>query len=391
MAEWRLQNLPFFDEGHFRLADKLQEWRGREGIPPEAHGSEVPQSLCRELLRQLAQWGFLDYVVPEPAHSATTRLDVRSICIIREALAFDSCLTDTMFVMQGLGTSPLWRHPDAEVRRRYLDPARRGETISALALTEPDAGSDVAAITTSATRHGGSYVLNGHKAWISNGGMADHYLVIARTGEAPGSRGLSAFMVEAGTPGLAWGPQEEMIAPHPISMLSFTDCRVPASSMIGEAGQGFKAVMAGFDVFRPSVGAAAVGVARRALAEAVARVKSRRMFGKPMAEMDNVQAKIADMAVDTEAASLMVYRAAWMADTLGGRVSAQAAMGKLLATESAQRVVDSAVQLFGAAGVWRGSIVEKLYRDIRPMRIYEGASEVQKVVIARSVLADDVR
>jgi len=391
MSPWRLDRLPFFNDDHYRLEERLLVWRDRNAslVGVEPHGDIAP--LCREILAELAASGLLSYVVPDPENSVAGKLDVRSICIIREALAFDSCLVDSMFVMQGLGTSPVWRHPDPEVRKRYLVPARQGQTIAALALTEPDAGSDVGAITTSAVRDGADYVLNGRKAWITNGGIADYYLVIARTGEAPGSRGLSAFMVNAATKGLSCGAPEEMIAPHPISSLTFEDCRVPESTMIGLPGQGFKAAMAGFDIFRPSVGAAAVGVARRALRETIDRVRGRRLFGKTMAEMDSVQAKIADMTADTESAALMVYRAAWCADTMATRVSTQSALGKLVATEAAQRVVDAAVQLHGATGVWRGSIVENLYRDIRPMRIYEGASEVQKVVIARGVLSDNAQ
>ena len=385
-APWQLEPSAFFEARHYALAERLYDWRRQNADLGAHHDDTDLEPYCRDLLRRLAEWGFLDFVVPDAADSAGTRLDIRSICLIREALAYDSCLADTMFVMQGLGLSPLWSHPDEALRRRYLEPARRGRTMAALALTEPEAGSDVAGLATTATRDGDDYVLNGSKIWISNGGMADHYVVIARTGEAPGSRGLSAFMLDADAPGLTCGPQRAMIAAHPIAPLTFENCRVPAERMIGEPGRGFKSAMAGFDVFRPSVGAAAVGVARRAMAEAVERVKTRRMFGKTMAEMESVQNRIAEMACDTEAAALSVYKAAWTADVIGGRVSGTSAMAKLIATEAAQRVTDAAVQLFGALGVARGSVVEQLYRDIRPMRIYEGASEIQKIIIARSVL-----
>ena len=388
---WRLDRLPFFEERHYQLAERLYAWRAEnEAWLAGAHEGDLAP-LCRDLIRRLAAWGFLDYVVPDSADPADIRLDVRSICIIREALAFDSCLADSMFTMQGLGTSPLWRHPDKALRAAYLEPARRGERIAALALTEPDVGSDVASMTTTATREGDAIVLNGVKTWITNGGIADHSLVIARTGEGPGSRGLSAIIVDADAPGFSSSAPLSMMAHHPLSTLTFDNCRVPASHIVGAAGEGFKAAMAGFDIFRPSVGGAAVGVARRALAETIARVRSRRMFGRTMAEMDGVQSRIADMTADTEGAAMAVYRAAWTADVIGGRVSKESALAKLVATEAAGRVVDAAVQLFGALGVATGSVVEQLYRDVRPMRIYEGASEVQKLVIARGVLGNPGR
>lgn len=387
---WKLSPLPFFDERHQRLAERLMEWRSANADLAEVHPEGDFGPACRDILQRLKEWGFLDLVLPRVGPEGVVLPDVRSICVVREALAYDSFLADSVFVMQGLGTAPLWRHPDAGLRDAWLEPCRRGEHIAALALTEPGAGSDLASVETTATLAdaGESYVLNGVKAWISNAGIADHYIVVARTGEAPRSRGLSAFIVAAGTPGLIVGPNIDLIAPHPIGEVRFENCRVPRRQMVGAAGEGFKAAMATFDIFRPSVGAAAVGAARRALAETVARVKKRRMFGKTMAEMETVQHRIADMTADTEAASLMVYRAAWALDVLGGRVSRESALAKLAATEAAQRVIDSAVQLFGALGVARGTVVERLYRDIRPMRIYEGASEVQKIVIARSVLAD---
>lgn len=384
---WNLEKLPFFEDRHYRLADRLNEWREANADLDGPHGDVPLAELARDIMGRLADWKFLDLVVPPADADVDEWIDVRSICIVREALAYDSPLADSMFVMQGLGLSPLWRHDEPELRREYLDRARGGETIAALALTEPASGSDVAATRTTARAEGDSFVIDGEKVWITNGGMADHYLVVARTGEAEGAQGLSAFLVDADTPGLSCGPQQAMIAEHPISSVSFSGCKVPASRRIGEAGSGFKAAMRGFDVFRPSVGAAAVGIARRALAESLDRVTSRHLFGKKMSELDNIRSTIADMAIDVDTAALSVYRAAYAADVIGGRVSREAATAKYVATEAAQRVCDSAVQLFGALGVAQGSVVERLYRDVRPMRIYEGASEIQKIVIARAVLA----
>lgn len=385
---WFLQKLPFFEPQHYALSEKLQEWIKANGDILSQHPESNFGGYATEILGRLSAAGFLDYVLPKTSGAEVTPPDVRSICIIREALTYESFLADSMFVMQGLGTAPLWNHHDHAMRDATIEATRQGKRIAAIALTEPEAGSDLAAAQTTATLDGDVYVLNGEKAWITNAGIADQYIVVARTGEAPGARGLSAFMVDADAPGLTITPDVPMIASHALGSLKFENCRIPASSILGGAGTGFKAAMATFDIFRPSVGGAAVGAARRAMDEAVARVKTRRMFGKVMAEMDTVQAKIAEMTVDIEAAALMVYRASWASDVLGGRVSRESAMAKVMATEAASRVIDSAVQLFGALGVARGSVVEQLYRDIRPTRIYEGASEVQKIVIARSVLAD---
>jgi acyl-CoA dehydrogenase len=383
---WNLQNLPFFGDNHFRLAERLQEWQQENADLSGQHPRSDYRRFAMEVLSRLARAGLLEFVLPRYLSGRIATPDVRSICIIREALAYDSFLVDSLFVMQGLGTGPLWHHPDEKLRDGILDDCRAGRRIAAIALTEMGAGSDLAQVGTVARADGDHFVLNGEKAWITNAGIADQYVVVARTGEAPGARGLSAFVVGADTPGLTVNADVPMIAPHPIGSLKFTDCRIPRINMVGSAGSGFKAAMATFDIFRPSVGAAAIGAARRALSESVDRVKNRHMFGKTMAEMGTVQDRIAEMAVDTEAGALMVYRAAWAADVIGGRVSCESAMSKLLATECASRVIDRAVQLFGALGVAQGSVVEQLYRDIRPTRIYEGASEVQKIVIARSVL-----
>lgn len=385
MVAWDIWDLPFFDPSHLALAARLREWQAQAADESEG-GSPYFADECRHFAREMAEWGFLDHVVPPPGQAATARLDVRAICLIREALAYKSALVDSIFVIQGLATAPLWIAGTDRQRADYLDPCRRGERIPAFALTEPDAGSDVAGVSTTATPDGDHFALNGAKTWITNAGAADFYIVVARTGEAPGARGLSVFIVDADTPGLSVTPPLRMVADHPMAGLLFEDCRVPKANMIGGPGAGFKAAMATFDVFRPSVGAAAIGMARRALAETLERIESRTMFGRRMADMETVQSRIADMVMDVEAGGLLVYRAAWAKDCREGRLSRESALAKLGATEAAQRVIDSAVQLFGGLGVARGCVIERLYRDVRPMRIYEGASEVQKLVIARNTI-----
>jgi acyl-CoA dehydrogenase len=310
---------------------------------------------------------------------------VRTLCITRETLARHDGLADFAFAMQGLGTGSLSLYGSAE-QRQWLAKTRAGEAISAFALSEPRSGSDVANMDMTAVRDGDGYVLNGEKTWISNGGIADLYVVFARTGEAPGAKGLSAFLVPADTAGLAVAERLEVIAPHPLARLAFRDVRLPASALIGKPGDGFRIAMSVLDVFRSTVGAAALGFARRALDESLKRARERELFGAPMAELQMVQGHLADMALDIDAAALLVYRAAWTKDMGAPRVTREAAMAKLYATDKAQEVIDKAVQLHGGDGVRRGHIVESLYREIRALRIYEGASDVQKVVIARQVL-----
>jgi acyl-CoA dehydrogenase len=295
-------------------------------------------------------------------------------------------LADAVFAMQGIGTLALRRFGSADLQERYLGPCRRGERIAAFALTEPETGSDVASMTTSAVPEGDHYVINGAKTLISNAGFADHYLLVARTGEAPGAKGLSMFMVDSDTPGLEVGPPIDFIAPHPAASLRFRDCRVHRRQLVGAPGQGFKAAMAAFDVFRPSVGAAAVGLSRRALHETLCHASRRRLFGKTMVSLDGVQMNLADMATDLEAAALLVYRAAWSHDVRARSTPYEASMAKLAGSEAAGRVADRAVQLLGGLGVTQGQLVEQLFREARPMRIYEGSSEVQKLVIARDML-----
>jgi acyl-CoA dehydrogenase len=316
-----------------------------------------------------------------------TRFDVRSLALCRETLARHSGLADFAFAMQGLGAGPISLFGSDEQRAAWLPKTRAGKAIAAFALSEPASGSDVANIATAARRDGNGYVIDGEKTWISNGGIADLYIVFARTGEAPAARGLSAFIVEGGNPGLTIAERIAVIAPHPLARLRFDQCRVPADAMIGKPGEGFKIAMATLDVFRTTVGAAALGFARRAMAEAVKRAAGRELFGAPLAELQMVQGHLADMALEIDAAALLVYRAAWAKDSGATRVSREAAMAKLYATEAAQRVIDTAVQLHGGDGVRSGHPVETLYREIRALRIYEGASDVQKIIIARSVLS----
>ena len=335
----------------------------------------------------LGRDGWLAYSAVEPADPGAI-LDVRSLCLIRETLARHDGLADFAFAMQGLGTGAISLFGTPEQRSRWLPETRSGRAISAFALSEPRSGSDVANLDMTAARDGAAYVLDGEKTWISNGGIADVYTVFARTGEAPGAKGLSAFLIPADTPGLSVAERLEVVAPHPLARLAFDGCRVPASAMIGKPGDGFRIAMSVLDVFRSTVAAAALGFARRALDESLARAATRELFGAPMAELQMVQGHLADMALDVDAAALLVYRAAWTKDAGAARVTREAAMAKLFATDRAQAVIDAAVQIHGGDGVRKGHVVESLYREIRALRIYEGASDVQKVVIARQTLAN---
>jgi acyl-CoA dehydrogenase len=367
---------PFFDERHRALKDELDEFGA--GLGPLAHGDDDVDGTCRALVRRLGEAGVLRLVA---------ELDVRSLCLARETLAYHGGLPDFAFAMQGLGSGAVTLFGTDAQKEALLPRVVSGDAIAGFALSEPDAGSDVAALTTTARRDGDAYVLEGVKTWISNGGIADTYVVFARTGDAPGARGLSAFLVDADTPGLRVAERIEVIAPHPLATLSFERCRVPADRLIGASGDGFKVAMATLDVFRSTVGAAALGFARRALHETVEHATSRQLFGAPLADLQLVQGKLADMALDIDASALLIYRAAWTKDSGAARVTREAAMAKYQATEGAQRVVDAAVQLHGALGLTVGHPVERLYREVRALRIYEGASEVQKVIIARQALA----
>ncbi|WP_025029336.1 acyl-CoA dehydrogenase family protein [Nitratireductor aquibiodomus] len=369
---------PFFEQRHRDWADKLDAWCGKN--LPVDH-SDV-DAACRDLVARLGEAGFLKPTALDTDNPGP--LDVRTLCLTRETLARHDGLADFAFAMQGLGTGAISLFGTPE-QQQWLDRTRAGKTISAFALSEPRSGSDVANMDMTATRDGDDYVLSGEKTWISNGGIADLYTVFARTGEAPGAKGISAFLVPADTPGLEVAERLDVIAPHPLARLAFNDVRVPASAMIGRPGEGFKIAMSVLDVFRSTVGAAALGFARRALDETLDRAGSRELFGAPLFDLQMVQGHIAEMALDIDAAALLIYRAAWTKDMGAPRVTREAAMAKLFATDRAQEVIDKAVQIHGGDGVRRGHIVESLYREIRALRIYEGASDVQKVVIARQI------
>ncbi|HWH21933.1 MAG TPA: acyl-CoA dehydrogenase family protein [Allosphingosinicella sp.] len=385
MADRSFLDWPFFDDSHRVLADDLERWSAAELTGDE---SEDVDEECRRLVRKLGEGGWLRYCVPAPYDGVHQTLDVRSLALIRETLARYSSLADFAFAMQGLGSGTITLFGTEEQKRAYLPAVARGQKIAAFALTEPGTGSDVAALESTAVEEGGEYVISGSKTYISNGGIADYYVLFARTGEAPGSRGISAFIVDADTPGLDASERIPVISPHPLATLKFEGMRVPASALLGQRGQGFVQAMATLDVFRTTVGAAALGFARRALDEATKRALSRKLGNGSLADNPITQSKLAEMILDIDTSALLVYRAAWLRDVMGRRNSREAALAKLHATDSAQQVIDKAVQMFGGLGVTHGVPVERLYRDIRALRIYEGASEVQKVVIARQHLKE---
>jgi acyl-CoA dehydrogenase len=377
---------PFFTDAHRGLADELQAFvRGEiEPMPRDEHDVD---GACRHLVRRLGATGVLRLCVPAPYGGAHERLDVRSLCLARETLGRAWGLADFAFAMQGLGSGPISLFGSDALKERYLPPVARGERIAAFALSEPDAGSDVAAMQTTARRADGGYVIDGTKTWISNAGIADHYVVFTRFPEA-GERGYAAFVVDAANPGLRVSERIDVIAPHPLGTLVFDGCRVDADALVGEAGAGMRVALGTLDVFRTTVGAAALGFARRALDEAVRWTAERQAFGKPLRDFQLIQATLGEMALEVDASALLVYRAAWTRDSGAARVTREAAMAKLYATEAAQRVIDAAVQLFGGRGVVSGAPVETLYREIRALRIYEGTSEIQKLVIAGQLLKE---
>ena len=377
MADTSFMSWPFFEARHRELVEELEAWC-KQQLPVDH--SDV-DAACKSLVNILGEGGWLQHSGADVGE----KLDVRTLCLIRETLARHDGLADFAFAMQGLGMGAVSLFGTPE-QREWLIKTRCGKAISAFALTEPASGSDVAAIATTATKMQGGYVLNGEKTYISNGGIADLYVVLARTGEAPGAKGLSAFLVPATAPDLEIVSRIEVIAPHPLAHLRFNNLALPQEAMIGKAGEGFKIAMSVLDVFRSTVGAAALGFARRALDEAIARVKSRKVGGTPLADLQMVQGHIADMALEIDASALLIYRAAWKRDMGAARITREAAMAKLYATEAAQRIIDMAVQLHGGDGVRSGFAVESLYREIRALRIYEGASDVQRIVIARAVL-----
>src|SRR5947208_442666 len=371
---------PFFEPRHAELARRAESWAAANlGY---AH-DEDEDSVCRRLVKDMGSAGFLVHCAPPDS-----RFDVRSLALLREVFAFHAGLADFALTMQGLGSGPVALAGTDAQKSRYVGRAARGEAIAAFALSEPDAGSDVAALSTRARRDGPDYVLDGVKTWISNGGIADFYIVFARTGDAPGTKGISAFIVDADGPGLSSEERIDVIASHPMATLRFAGCRVPAGNLLGGEGEGFKLAMQTLDIFRTGVAGAALGFARRALDEALGRARGRKMFGQRLADLQMTQAKLAEMATGIEAAALLAYRAAWLSDVQKRRVTREAAMAKMHATETAQEVIDAAVQIFGGLGVMRGHPVERLYREVRALRIYEGATEVQKLIIARELLKE---
>ncbi len=380
---------PFFDDGHRALVPQFERWVADE-LPALLHGADdsldAVYACVGRLVRSLGRAGLLRVCVPQACGGLREQLDVRSLALGREVLARASGLADFALAMQGLGSAPVTLYGTEAQKRALLPGVATGARIAAFALSEPDAGSDVGAIAATATRDGDGWRLDGVKTWISNAGLADFYVVFARTGEAPGSRGLSAFVVEATAPGLDASERIDVSAPHPLGTVRLAGCRVGSDAMVGPPGEGFKIAMATLDIFRSTVGAAALGFARRALDEATARARHRRVFGRALAEYQLTQAKLADMAVAVDASALLVYRAAWTKDVLGTRVTRESSMAKLFATESAQRVVDAAVQMWGGLGVVRGVTVERLYREIRALRIYEGTSEVLRLVLGAEAL-----
>ena len=385
MSDTRYLDWPFFEPRHVQMQRELDTW-AREHISQDTHADVDGE--CRALVAALGDGGWLGHAVAGTAYGgAGDTLDTRALCLMRETLARHSGLADFAFAMQGLGSGAISLHGTADQKAAYLPRVARGKAIAAFALSEPEAGSDVAAMGCSARIDGDHAVLNGEKTWISNGGIADFYVVFVRSGEAEGARGISAFIVDDGLPGFEIAERIDLIAPHPLARLSFHDCRIPLSQRIGEGGQGFKIAMQTLDVFRTSVAAAALGMARRALDEALQHATTRRMFKQTLADFQLTQAKLAKMATTIDSAALLTYRAAWMRDQ-GHNVTREAAMAKMTATEGAQQVIDAALQMFGGRGVVSEQPVERLYREIRALRIYEGATEVQQLIIARELLKD---
>ena len=388
MTDTSYMDWPFFEERHRTLAAEVRVWAEREIAPlekDEPRGAELDRR-CTTLVRELGSAGWLRRAVTSPYGGISETLDVRSLCVIRETLASYSGIADFVFALQGLGAGPITLFGSDELKRRYLPRIATGEAIAAFAISEADAGSDVGSMRTTATRDGDSYVIDGEKSWISNAGIADFYIVFCRLKEAENGKHV-ALVVDASTAGLTVTARGDITAPHSIGTVSFTDCRVPATCVVGVPGKGMSVALGTLDVFRATVGAAALGFARRALDETLSHVTDRKVFGARLADMQLTQARIAAMATDIDASALLIYRAAWAHDCRAQRVTREAAMAKWFATEAAQRTVDSAVQLLGGRGVVAGATVERLYREVRALRIYEGTSEIQQLVIAGQILA----
>ena len=388
MSDGSFLQWPFFSDEHRELAARLDDWANRHIPSLTAEEHHDLDGTCKGIVKALGDAGFTSYAVPASAGGQHKKLDVRSLCIIRETLARHNALADFAFAMQGLGSGPISLFGDEAQQAVYLNAVATGDKIAAFSLSEPEAGSDVAAMSCSARADGDQWVLNGTKTWISNAGIADFYTVFARTDDTGGAKGISCFVVEAGTPGFEVTERIDLVAPHPLGTLTFSDCRIPKAHLVGEEGRGFGIAMATLDVFRSTVAAAALGMARRALDETLDYTAERNIFGGKLGDLQLVQAKIGEMALGVDSSALLVYRAAWTKDCAAERVTREAAMAKYHATETAQQVIDAAVQLHGGKGVTKGYIVEALYRDIRALRIYEGASEVQTTIIARQTIAN---
>jgi len=388
MSDGSFLQWPFFNDEHRELAARLDDWASRHIPSLTAEEHHDLDGTCKAIVKALGDAGFTSYAVPASAGGQHKKLDVRSLCIIRETLARHNALADFAFAMQGLGSGPISLFGDEAQQAAYLNAVATGDKIAAFSLSEPEAGSDVAAMSCSARADGDQWVLNGTKTWISNAGIADFYTVFARTDDTGGAKGISCFVVEAGTPGFEVTERIDLVAPHPLGTLTFSDCRIPRAHLVGEEGRGFGIAMATLDVFRSTVAAAALGMARRALDETLDYTAERNIFGGKLGDLQLVQAKIGEMALGVDSSALLVYRAAWTKDCAAERVTREAAMAKYHATETAQQVIDAAVQLHGGKGVTKGYIVEALYRDIRALRIYEGAGEVQTTIIARQTIAN---
>lgn len=386
MSDSTFLQWPFFTDAHRRLTTDLRAWSAKHLASEADHGHASVDAACRRLARSLGDAGWLRYAVPKAFGGALDALDVRSLCLIRESLGYQSGLADFVFALQGLGSGPITLYGSDTMKKKFLPEVAAGKHIAAFAISEANAGSDVAAMTTTARRDGAGYIINGEKTWISNAGIAAHYVVFCKFPEG-GERSYVALLVEADNPGLATTQRIEIIGPHPLGTIALKDCRVTADAVIGEARSGLKVALATLDVFRSTVGAAALGFARRALDEAVQHTRARQAFGQALSDFQMTQARIADMATAIDASALLIYRAAWTRDNGAPRITREAAMAKLHATESAQKVIDDAVQLLGGRGVVAGEPVERLYREIRALRIYEGTSEIQKIIIAGQVMA----
>ena len=388
MSDKSFLGWPFFSDEHRALAARLNDWATRHLPALTADEHHDLDGTCKGIVKALGEAGFTTYAVPASAGGHHEKLDVRSLCLIRETLARHNALADFAFAMQGLGSGPISLFGNETQQAAYLNAVATGDKIAAFSLSEPEAGSDVAAMTCSARLDGDEWVLNGTKTWISNAGIADFYTVFARTDDTGGAKGISCFIVEADSPGFEVTERIDLVAPHPLGTLTFNDCRVARSQLVGQERKGFGIAMATLDVFRSTVAAAALGMARRALDETLDYTAERNIFGGKLGDLQLVQAKIGEMALGVDSSALLVYRAAWTKDCAAERVTREAAMAKYHATETAQQVIDAAVQLHGGKGVTKGYIVEALYRDIRALRIYEGASEVQTTIIARQTVAN---